>query len=41
MKVLIEEARRLVAKLDDQTQLIEIILYQSGNEWADGKTDPP
>jgi predicted ATPase len=33
----IRDALRLAAKLDDQRQLIEIILYQSGNEWADGK----
>ena len=41
MTVLMEEARRLAAKLDDQRQLIEIILYQSGNEWLTAKTDPP
>lgn len=34
---LMEEARQLATKLEDQTRLVEIMLYQSGNDWAFGK----
>ncbi len=33
-----DEAREFAGKLNDRTRLIDIILYQSGNEWQDGKS---
>ena len=37
IEALMEEARSLATRLDDKKNMVEILLYQSGNEWAFGR----